>query len=108
MDRAVCSWFGQWKWKAKQTHPQKWERFWSRANALLGYDHAKLLGSLDPNLIGDYGLSVLEWVRLLKNAELDSIEVLLRDADEVIVASSKPRGERIFSSRSFVLHFRRR
>jgi len=83
--------FGEWKAKQPRRYdPQKWERFWSRANALLGYDHTKLLGSRDPHLIGDDGLSALDWVRLLENAGFESIDVLLRDADEVIVACSKP------------------
>lgn len=80
-------------WKANQPQrydPRNWERFWSRANAILGYDHTELLGSRDPNLIGDDGLSVSGWTQLLSDAGFESIEVLLRDADEVIVASSKP------------------
>lgn len=82
--------FGQWKSKqAPRYDRQNWERFWSRANSLLGYDHAKLLGPRNPNVIGD-GIPVLEWIQLLKNAGFESIDVLLRDADEVILASSKP------------------
>lgn len=80
------------KWKEKQPpryERQNWERFWSRANALLGYDHTVMLGSRDPNLIGDH-MSVPGWIQLLKDAGFESIDVLLRDADEVILASSRP------------------
>ncbi len=82
--------FGQWKSKQPPRYDRRnWERFWSRANSLLGYDHTRLLGSRDPNRIGD-GIPVLEWIQLLKNAGFESIDVLLRDADEVFLASSKP------------------
>jgi hypothetical protein len=39
-------------------------------------------------------MPVSGWIRLLKNAGFDSIDVLLRDADEVILASSKPDNPR--------------
>ncbi len=82
--------FGQWKSKQPCRYDQRnWERFWDRANSLLGYDHTKLLGPRNPNAIGD-GIPVLEWIQMLKNAGFDSIDVLLRDADEVMLASSKP------------------
>jgi SAM-dependent methyltransferase len=77
------------EWKARQpprySH-DNWKRFWSRANALLGYDHIKLLGSRDADRIGD-GTSVGEWIALLKDAGFTRADVLLRDADEVIIAA---------------------
>jgi SAM-dependent methyltransferase len=81
------------KWKAKQParySRENWERFWSRANQLLGYDHTKQLGPRDTGRI-DEGMSVLGWIKLLKNSGFESIDVLLRDADEVILAGAKPQ-----------------
>lgn len=80
------------EWKAKQPAryvPENWERFWSRANAILGYDHTKLLGSRDVHRI-DEGMPVSGWIQLLRDAGFGSIDVLLRDADEVILAAIKP------------------
>lgn len=79
------------EWKAKQPpryEHENWERFWSRANALLGYDHTALLGSRGAERIGD-GLSVAGWIRLLESAGFESIDVLLRDADQVVIGAVK-------------------
>jgi SAM-dependent methyltransferase len=79
------------EWKSRQCarySRENWERFWTRANEILGYDHTKFLGSRDSNRISDE-MPVSGWIRLLKNAGFDSIDVFLRDADEVILASSK-------------------
>ena len=79
------------EWKSRQQcrySRENWERFWSRANEILGYDHTKLLGSRDSPRIDD-GMPVSGWIRLLKNAGFDSVDVLLRDADEVILAAAK-------------------
>jgi len=73
-----------------ENEEQTWERFWTRANELLGYDHTKMLGSRDLTLIGDRGLPVQEWVRLLKNAGFESVGVLLKDREKVVLASHKP------------------
>lgn len=81
------------EWKTKQParySRENWKRFWSRANELLGYDHTKQLGSRDTRRIGE-GMSVQGWIELLKNSGFESIDVLLRDADEVILAGAKPR-----------------
>lgn len=81
--------FAEWKSQQPARYSQEnWERFWTRANEILGYDHTKSLGSRESNRIGD-GISVSGWIQLLKNAGFDSIDVLLRDADEVILGSSK-------------------
>jgi len=75
------------EWKAKQPPRytrENWERFWSRANALLGYDHTKLLGSSQANRVGD-DMSVAGWIRLLERAGFRLIDVLLRDADQVVI-----------------------
>lgn len=79
-------------WKATQPPrylSENWERFWSRANQLLGYDHAKLLGRRDSERIGD-GMSVAGWIGLLKEAGFASPDVLLRDADEVLICAIRP------------------
>ena len=79
------------EWKARQPPRytrENWERFWSRSNALLGYDHTKLLGSSQANRIGD-DMSVAGWIRLLQHAGFALVDVLLRDADQVIIGALK-------------------
>jgi len=78
-------------WKARQPprySRENWERFWSTANRLLGYDHTKLLGPRDANRIGD-GISVAGWTSLVQRAGFALTDVLLRDADQVIIAALK-------------------
>jgi SAM-dependent methyltransferase len=78
-------------WKARQPPRytrEHWERFWSRANAILGYDHTPLLFRRDANRIGDE-MSVAGWIRLLEQAGFRPIDVLLRDADQVVIAAQK-------------------
>ena len=80
------------EWKAKQSPRytrENWERFWSRANALLGYDHPALWGPRDANRIGDDDLSVAGWMRLLERAGFELRDVLLRDADQVVIGALK-------------------
>jgi len=79
------------EWKASQPPRytrENWERFWSRANALLGYDHTALLGRGDGNRIGD-GMSVAGWMRSLERAGFGLIDVLLRDTDQVVIGALK-------------------
>jgi SAM-dependent methyltransferase len=79
------------EWKAKQPSRytrENWERFWSRANELLGYDHTTLLGPRHANRIGD-GMPVAGWIRLLERAGFELIDVLLRDADQVVIGALK-------------------
>jgi tRNA (cmo5U34)-methyltransferase len=79
------------EWKAKQPPRytcENWERFWSRANVLLGYDHTTLLGPRHTNRIDD-SMSVAGWMRLLERADFELIDVLLRDADQVIIGALK-------------------
>jgi SAM-dependent methyltransferase len=78
-------------WKARQPprySQENWHRFWSRANNILGYDHTRLLGSRDDKRIGD-GLSAADWMRLVAAARFEPVDVLLRDADQVIIAAQK-------------------
>jgi hypothetical protein len=59
-------------------------------NALLGYDYGFLGDPPDnQNRIGD-GLSAMQWVGLLTDAGFESIDILLRDAEKVVLASVKP------------------
>jgi len=79
------------EWKARQPPRytrENWERFWSRANALLGYDHTTLLGPSHANRIGN-DMSVAGWIRLLERAGFGLIDVLLRDADQVVIGAVK-------------------
>jgi SAM-dependent methyltransferase len=81
------------EWKAEQPprySRENWERFWSRANELLGYDHTKLLGPRLANHIDD-SMSVAGWIRLLQKAGFALTDVLLRDADQVIIAALKSK-----------------
>jgi hypothetical protein len=81
--------FAEWRSRqASRYSRENWERFWTRANEILGYDHTKLLGSRDSHL--DEGMPVSGWFQALRNAGFECIDVLLRDADEVILATAKP------------------
>jgi SAM-dependent methyltransferase len=89
-EKTFATGFGEWKAKQPARYvAENWERFWSRANAILGYDHTKLLGSRDAHRI-DEGMPVSGWSQLLRDAGFGSIDVLLRDADEVILAAMRP------------------
>ena len=79
------------RWKATQPDrysQEAWKRFWSRANTILGYDHPKLWGPRDEGRV-DENFSVAGWIGLLDKAGFGLTDILLRDADEVIVAAMK-------------------
>ena len=83
--------FDAWRKEQPSQHNfEDWRRFWSRVQALIGYDYG-FLG--DPpenqNRIGDK-LSAMQWIELLTNVGLTSIDVLQRDAEKVVLASAKP------------------
>ncbi|HTV55695.1 MAG TPA: class I SAM-dependent methyltransferase [Terriglobia bacterium] len=81
--------FNAWQKEQPSQHAcEDWRRFWSRVNALLGYDYGFLGDPDDQNRIGD-GLSVMQWVGLLTDAGFESIDILLRDAEKVVLASVK-------------------
>ncbi|MGA7411079.1 MAG: class I SAM-dependent methyltransferase [Bryobacteraceae bacterium] len=83
--------FNAWQKEQPSQHRyEDWRRFWSHVNALLGYDYG-FLGDPpdDQNHIGDR-LSVMQWVGLLTDAGFKSVDVLLRDAEKVALASVKP------------------
>lgn len=80
-------------WRKEQPGQHKyedWRRFWSRVHALVGHDYG-FLGEPpdDQTRIGD-GLSVMQWVGLLTDAGFESVDILLRDAEKVVLASVKP------------------
>ncbi len=80
------------EWKSRQParySRENWQRFWSRANTILGYDHVELLGSRPVGRI-DNELSVAGWIQLTRKVGFGVTDVLLRDADQVIVAAVKP------------------
>lgn len=80
-------------WKSRQPsryHREDWERFWNRANAILGYDHTKLLGPRTTEAVGDR-LPVSGWIAAMRGAGFTSVDVLLRDADEVMLAAVRPK-----------------
>ncbi len=88
-EKTFAAGFGEWKSRQPSRYSREnWERFWNRANEILGYDHTKLLGSRDSQLVE--GMPVSGWLRILRDAGFESIDVLLRDADEVMLAAAKP------------------
>ena len=82
-----------WKPSESDTYdPAAWDRFWERANAMLGYDHTAFLGHR-PNgkeEIGDRGIPVLQYSALLRGAGFESIDVLRRKSEYVVMAAAKP------------------
>jgi SAM-dependent methyltransferase len=84
-----ASGFEEWKSRHPARYSQdKWWRFWSRGNAILGYDHIALLGSRDDMRIGE-SLTVTGWIGLLERGGFELVDVLLRDADQVVLAAAK-------------------
>jgi hypothetical protein len=83
--------FDAWRKEQPSQHNyEDWRRFWSRVNALVGYDYGFLGDPPDgQNHIGDK-LSVMGWVDLLADAGFQSIDVQLRDAEKVLLVCVKP------------------
>ena len=65
---------------------ENWERFWSQANQLLGYDHVQLLGRRSGRFDE---ATVAEWIGLLREAGFASPDILWRDADEAMLGAIK-------------------
>jgi len=81
--------FNEWKTRQPSRYVQEnWKAFWDRANSLLRYDHTELLGSRDANRIGD-GMTVRGWIDLAEASHFQTVDVLWRDADVVIIAARK-------------------
>jgi SAM-dependent methyltransferase len=82
--------FNTWRKEQPSQHKyEDWRRFWSRVNDLVGYDYGFLGEPDDQDRIGDR-LSVMQWVGVLTDAGFRSIDILLRDAEKVVLASVKP------------------
>ena len=83
--------FDAWKKQQPAQHNyEDWRHFWSRVKALIGCDYGFLGAPPDnQNRIGN-GLSVMQWVSLLKDARFESVDILLRDAEKVVLANVKP------------------
>ena len=80
-------------WKARQParySQETWQRLWTRANAILGYDHVALWGPRDDSRIGD-GMTAAGWMAMLEHAGFETVDVLLRDADQVVLGAAKGR-----------------
>jgi trans-aconitate methyltransferase len=79
-------------WQKEQPGQHKyedWRRFWSRVNALVGYDYGFLGDPGQEDRIGD-GLSAMQWVGALADAGFQSIDILLRDTEKVVLAMVRP------------------
>jgi SAM-dependent methyltransferase len=84
--------FEEWKTRQPPRYDQRnWTAFWDRANALVGYDHTRLLGAREGARIGD-GMTVGGWTDLARAGGFQNVDVLWRDADVVIVAARKSAG----------------
>jgi SAM-dependent methyltransferase len=89
-EKPFAAGFEEWKGAQPPRYAREnWERFWSRATALLGYDHTSLLGAPGTRRIGDT-MGVAGWIQLLERAGFEPVDVLLRDAEQVILAALKP------------------
>jgi trans-aconitate methyltransferase len=89
-ERPFAPGFEAWQKEQPSQHRyEDWRRFWSRVKALLDYDYGFLGDPDDQNHIGD-SLSVMQWVRLLTDAGLGSIDILLKDAEKAVLACLKP------------------
>jgi SAM-dependent methyltransferase len=81
--------FEAWKEEQPSQHNyEDWRRFWSRVRDLLGYDYGFLGEPGGHDRMGD-GLSAMQWVDLLTDAGFQSIDLLLRDAEKVVLAGVK-------------------
>jgi SAM-dependent methyltransferase len=79
-------------WKSTQPpqhHSQDWWNFWSRVNTFLGYDHVAQMGPRDDERIDDR-LTAADWLSLAAAAGFEPSDILLRDAEKVVVAACKP------------------
>jgi SAM-dependent methyltransferase len=81
--------FDEWKERQPSRYEQgNWKAFWDRANSLVGYDHTELMFPREGSRIGD-GMTVRGWVDLVEMNGFQTVDVLWRDADVVIVAAQK-------------------
>ena len=86
--------FDEWKTRQPPRYEQEnWEAFWARANSLVGYDHTEFLGSREDSRIGDE-MTVRGWIDLADTSHFQTVDVLWRDADVVIVAAQKTAAQK--------------
>jgi SAM-dependent methyltransferase len=76
------------KEQPSQHRYEDWRQFWSRVKALLDYDYGFLGDPDNQGHIGDT-LSVKQWIGLLTRAGFESVDILLRNTDKVVLASVK-------------------
>lgn len=82
--------FEAWQEEQPSQHRyEDWRRFWSKVKDLVGHDYGFLGEPPDDDNSGDT-LSVKQWIRLLTDAGFESIDILLRDAEKVVLAGAKP------------------
>lgn len=81
--------FDAWRKEQPSQHRyEDWRRFWSRVKTLVGCDYG-FLGEPDgQDRIGG-GLSAMQWTGLLADAGFRSVDILLRDAEKVVLAGVK-------------------
>jgi len=81
--------FGDWKTRQPSRYEQgNWKAFWDRANSLVGYDHTELFRFQEGSRIGD-AMTVRGWIELAAASNFQTVDVLWRDSDVVIVAAQK-------------------
>jgi SAM-dependent methyltransferase len=81
--------FTSWRSTQPSQHTaEDWMAFWSRVNALLGCDYVKEMGERDPKRIDDK-MPVMGWVQMVREAGFGSVDILLRDAEKVVVGAVK-------------------
>lgn len=79
-------------WRATQAPEhsrQAWLDFWTRVNAFLGHEHMNVRGAPPAGRIGD-SLTVAGWSALAREAGFADIDVLMRDADKLVLAAVRP------------------
>jgi SAM-dependent methyltransferase len=90
-DQPFAKGFEAWKANLPPRYTREaWERLWSRAGEILGYDPVALWGPRPAGRLGDNDMTVAGWSALLDAAGFASIDVLSRDADGVVLAALKP------------------
>ena len=70
---------------------RRWDGFWSRANALLGYDHRAVLETLpaERKMIGDEGIGAEQYFALLRGAGFAGLDVIDRSGTTITIAALK-------------------
>jgi SAM-dependent methyltransferase len=81
--------FAAWKEQQPPRYDMaNWTALWGRVRALVGYDHPALWGARAADRIGET-MTVRGWIDLVATNDFQTVDVLWRDADVVIVAARK-------------------